>query len=304
MRVLSTVLNQAVAVTQALLGIAVNTVGAIKKRLADLAKVAMDPFARSRVQRERQRYEARQADIDNEKREILNQAERDDWGDEWPDWAMDRYGDLDRKSEEIAQKLGPRKSIEVAPDDYHVVVVDREHMHRLEWFRGQTTDKRCRKCGLPMILQIPRKQARDRRPRYFWGCPGWYLSCSDRRRCTHAEPVTEADLGTLLRCDNEALEMNRDEMCSKALDRTVSRKIGEDLDGLRHQAFRAYRCPIHDLGMVLHKKPKPKGPLDVWYLKCPSPLPHNRGSGCSQTRPLNTVAQVLAVRQFGTGRIF
>ena len=301
MGVLRGVLDQAVAVTQALLGIAVGTVGAVKKGLAELTKAAMDPLARRRVEKERQRYEERQTDIDDEKREILDQAKRDG---RWSPSAIDRYEDLNRKSEEIARKLGPRKSIEASPDDYDVVVVDPEHMHRLEWYVGQATDKRCRRCGLPMILQFPRDQVREPRPRYFWGCTGWYLSSSDSRRCTHTEGVTDADLGTLLRCDNEALAMGRAEMCRRAFDRTVSRKIGDDLLALRDQAFPAYRCPIHDVGMVLKKKLRPKQPLDVWYLRCPSPIPHNGGFGCSQTRKLKTVAQVLAVRHIRTGEIF
>ena len=81
-------------------------------------------------------------------------------------------------------------------------------------------------------------------------------------------------------------------------------KIGDDLLALRDQAFPAYRCPIHDVGMVLKKKLRPKQPLDVWYLRCPSPIPHNGGFGCSQTRKLKTVAKVFAVRHIRTGEIF
>lgn len=301
MGVLRGVLDQAVAVTQALLGIAVGTVGAVKKGLAELTKAAMDPLARRRVEKERQRYEERQTDIDDEKREILDQAKRDG---RWSPSAIDRYEDLNRKSEEIARKLGPRKSIEASPDDYDVVVVDPEHMHRLEWYVGQATDKRCRRCGLPMILQFPRDQVRDQRHTYFWGCTGWYMNAADPRRCTHTQGVSTADLGTLLRCDNEALAMDRAEMCKRAFDRTVSRKIGRDMLALQDQAFPAYRCPIHDIGMVLRKKLRPKEPLDVWYLKCPSPIPDNDGHGCSQTRKLKTVAQVLAVRHIRTGEVF
>lgn len=299
--VLRGVFDQAVAVTQALLGIAVNAVGAVKKGLAELAMAAIDPLARKRVEKERQLYEKRQTDIDNEKREILNQAKRDG---RWSDSALDRYEQLNRKSDEIAQKLGPRESVETSPDDYDVVVVDPEHLHRLEWYVGQATDKSCRRCGLPMILQIPREQVRDSRPQYFWGCTGWYLSSSDPKRCTNTERVSEADFGTLLRCDNEALAMGRSEMCKRAFDRTVRQRIGQDLVELQDRAFPAYRCPIHNIGMVLKKKLKPTQRLDVWYLKCPSPLPHNDGMGCSQKVKLKTVAQVLAVRHIHTGEIF
>lgn len=301
MGVLNSVLSQAVAVTQALLSVAVGTISAIKKGLAELAKGAMDPLARRRVEKERESYENRQTEIDNEKRDILKQAKRDG---RWSASAFDRYDQLNRESQAIAQKLGPRKAIETAPDDYDAVVVDLEHMHRLEWYVGQAGDKRCPRCGLPMILQFPRDQVHDQSPTYFWGCTGWYLSPADARRCTHTQGVSDVDLGTLLRCDNEALAMDRAEVCKRAFDSTVSRKIGEDLRELQGKAFPAYRCPIHDIGMVLMKKLRPKEPLDVWYLKCPSPIPHNDGHGCSQIRKLKTVAQVLAVRHIRTGEIF
>ena len=98
--------------------------------------------------------------------------------------------------------------------------------------------------------------------------------------------------------------MDRAEMCKRAFDRTVSQKIGQDLLALQDKAFPTYRCPIHGVGMVLKKKSRSKEPLDVWYLKCPSPIPHNDGFGCSQTRKLKTVAQVLAVQHIRTGEIF
>ena len=113
MVVLNKVLSQAVAVTQALLSIAVGTIGAVKKGLAELARGAIDPLARSRVEKERERCEDRQIEIDNEKRDILKQAKRDS---RWSADAIDRYEELNRESQAIAQKLGPRKSIEAAPD--------------------------------------------------------------------------------------------------------------------------------------------------------------------------------------------
>ena len=295
------VFAKAVAVCQGLLGIAVQTIGAVKRELAHLAGRAMDPLARRRVDEERRRHEARQAEIDQEKLDIFKQAKRDG---AWSTEARDRYEQLDQESRQIARALGPREAVKSAPDDYEVVLVDPEHMHRLEWHVGQATDKRCPTCGLPMLLQMRRDQVRDSRPDYFWGCTGWYLDRSDRRRCENTERVTNADLGALLRRDNEALAMDRAEMCRRAFDKTLSRKIGNDLRELRGRAFPAYRCPIHGVGMVLMRKHAPEGPLDVWHLKCPSPVPHNDGRGCRQMVKLKTVAQVLAVRHIGTGELF
>ena len=303
MGVLRGVLGKAVSVTQALLGIAIGTIEAVKKGLAELAKGAIDPLARRKAETERRHYEDRQTEIDKEKLDILHQAKRDG---RWSPNAVDRYEELSRESEGIEHKLGLRpKAIEAAPDDYDVVVVGPEHMHRLEWYVGQATDKRCRKCGLPMILQFPGHQARDPHPAYFWGCTGYYRF-GDPRRCWNREHVTKDDLGTLLRRDNEALAMDRTEMCRKAFDNRYLKRIGQDLRELKGRRFPAYRCPIHGVGMMLMQKKREyqKGPLDVWYLKCPSPIPHNGGRGCGQTRKLKTVAQVLAVRQIGTGDLF
>ena len=145
---------------------------------------------------------------------------------------------------------------------------------------------------------------RDSYPGYFWACTGWYLDRSDRSHCANTERVTNADLGALLRRDNEALAMDRTEMCRRAFDKTLSQRIGHDLRELRGRTFPAYRCPIHSVGMVLMRKHAPEGPLDVWHLKCPSPIPHNDGRGCHQMVKLKTAAQVLAVRHIGTGELF
>ena len=296
------VLDNAVEVGKSLLGITVGAVGAAKRALADLVRTkVIDPLVRQQNETRRRHYEGRQAEIDAEILSIHEQVAHDGWMS--PD-ARERFDKLERELDEIARKLGPRETVASEPDEYDVVIVDPEHMHRLEWHVGQATDKRCSKCGLPMILQFPRDQVLDPHPSYFWGCTGVYFNSSDRRYCRNTESVTNADFGTLLRRDNEALAMDRTEMCKKAYDGKYSQSIRRDLVALRDQAFPAYRCPVHNIGMVLKRWRNPTGKLDVWYLKCPSPLPHNNGDGCSQKVRLKTVAQVLAVRQIGTGEIF
>ena len=97
--------------------------------------------------------------------------------------------------------------------------------------------------------------------------------------------------------------MSRAEMCRKAFDGQYKLKIGQDLRELQGQVFQAYRCPFHGIGMVLTQKrrERQKGELDVWYLKCPSPISYNNGPACGYKVKLKTVAQVLAVREIGTG---
>lgn len=294
--------RKAVGVGTSLLGIAVDTIATAKRALAEVAKKRIiAPLVDWNFERERSRGEARQAEIDVELLDILAQVRYDG---RFSEDTRDRYDALERESAGIARKIGPRQAAEAAPDDYGVALVDPRHMHRLEWHVGQTTDKLCAKCGLPMLLQFRRDQMMNPHPDYFWGCTGWYLARTDPRHCANKERVTNADLGALLRRDNEALAMDRAEMCRRAFDKTFRQKIGDDMRGLRGRTFPAYRCPIHGLGMVLVRKRKPEGELDVWHLRCPSPFPHNGGHGCDQIVKLKTVAQVLAVRQIGTGELF
>ena len=124
------------------------------------------------------------------------------------------------------------------------------------------------------------------------------------RQCRHTERVTNADMGAFVRKDNEAFAMKRDEIIRIADDEQYKRKIGQDLRDLQSKPFDAYRCPVHRRAMVLKRKKNPIGPLDVWYLKCPSPIPTNGGRGCSQMVKIKSVAQVFAVRELGTGQIF
>lgn len=295
-------LDKAVAVGASLLGIAVGTIATAKRALAEMAKKKIiDPLVDWNFDRERSRGEARQAEIDAELLGILEQVRRDGG---FSQDTRDRYDALERESDRIARKIGPRQAAQAAPDDYDIALVDPHHMHRLEWHVGQATDKLCAKCGLPMLLQLRRDQMSVAYPDYFWGCTGWYLDRADPLHCANKERVTNADLGALLRRDNEALAMDRAEMCRRAFDRTFSRRVGDDLRQLRGRTFPAYRCPVHGLGMVLARKRVPLGKLDVWYLKCPSPVSHNGSRGCRQIVKLKTVAQVLAVRQIGTGEIF
>lgn len=106
---LAGVLGKAVAVTQGLLGIAVGTIRAVKKVLAELANSAIDPIARQTVEQERQRDEDRQKEIDDEKLDLFHKAKRDG---RWSRSLRDRYQELHRQSEEITKKLGPRKAVE------------------------------------------------------------------------------------------------------------------------------------------------------------------------------------------------
>ena len=72
--------------------------------------------------------------IDAELLGILAQVRRDGG---FSQATRDRYDALERGSDRIARKIGPRQAAQANPDDYDVALVDAQHMHRLEWHVGQ-----------------------------------------------------------------------------------------------------------------------------------------------------------------------
>ena len=111
-------------------------------------------------------------------------------------------------------------------------------------------------------------------------------------------------MGTLALKDNEAFSMERDELIRIANDLYFQNIIQQDLSSLQFSLFDSYRCPIHSRLMKLMRKRNPVDDLDMWYLKCPSPYSINYGTGCSQMIKIKSIAQILAIREFATGRIF
>ena len=262
--------------------------------------MALDPFARrfdERDQREEARLETRDSEIDYELEHINAQRQRDGY---LPDDEWERVQDLLREQRGIAKKLGgPRPVIERQPDEFDLAEVDADHIHILEWHVGQTTDRRCPKCGNTMSLRL------NPQPEYY--CHGRFRLSRDPKRCTFTMPVTNADRGALVPSGNEALAMTREEMTRKAYDRSYAQEIGQDLRELHssRRVFHDYTCPIHGVGMVLARTNDYGKALGGWELRCPHPFSHyNSGVRCGYRLKLNTPAQVLAVRQSGTGKVF
>ncbi|MCY4673225.1 MAG: hypothetical protein OXD43_05580 [Bacteroidetes bacterium] len=210
---------------------------------------------------------------------------------------------LRRESKAIAFDFGAREPASIDPDDYEGVIVDPAKVHILEWHAGQYASKSCPKCGMPLRLQWSQEASTDDYPRFFWGCTGFFNPAS--MQCRFTSSVTNADMGALIRKDNEAFAMPRKEIIRRALDQDCKWKIHNDLRALHGQPFDAYRCPIHGTPMKLEKKKKPVRVLDVWYMRCPSSIWVNGNwRRCGQNVKIKSVAQVLAVRELGTERIF
>ena len=285
------------AVGKSVLNIAISTIRKVKDEIGRHTRQwVLDPLARRQREHARQEAEQRQAEIDKEMVFIYERVKRN--GGNWTSKWKDRFWELEQESQRIADEFGERESLAVEPEDYDEVILDPTRIHVLEWHIGQSTNKICPRCNMPMILRIPTDQRLNPHPSFFWGCTGFFSS----HQCRHTERVTNSDMGALVRKDNEFFAMQRDEIIRKANDKKYKYRIGQDLNDLKLQSFDAYRCPVHRRAMVLKRKKIPIGPLDVWYLKCPSPTPWNSGMGCSQMVKIKSVAQVLAVRELGTGQ--
>ncbi len=288
-----------VQVGKAVLNIAVSTIRQAKAELGKRAREhVFDPLARRRRDEARQRAERQQKDIDAEMVEISKQAQRDGWTESM----VERFEELEGAAKAISKEYGAREAASIKVDDLEGVVINPTKIHILEWHAGQFANKSCSKCNMPMRLQWPNDQRLSPIPTFFWGCTGFFNPVG--LQCRNTEPVTKRDMGALVRKDNEAFAMTRDEIKLIANSEGIRKNIGRDLREVQNLSFDAYRCPIHDRAMTLKRKKEPSGPLDVWYMKCPSIDPKHGSWGCSQNVKIKSVAQVLAVRELGTGRIF
>ncbi len=287
-------------VGKSVLNIAASSIQAAKRELEKLVReYALDPIARWKREESRAEAERRQLEIDAEMVSIHERVKRDGWTES----LRERFEALRREYEKISLEFGPRETASIDPDDYEGVIVDPAKAHILEWHAGQHASKNCPKCGMPLRLQWSLQASTQGHLRFFWGCTGYYKPYP--MQCRFTEPVTDADAGALIRRDNEAFAMSREEMLRRTSDEDYRWEIGNDLRALRGQPFDIYRCPIHGRPMKLEKKKKPVQLLDVWHMRCPSMIWMNGSwERCSQMVKIKSVAQVLAVREFGTGRIF
>ena len=68
----------------------------------------------------------------------------------------------------------------------------------------------------------------------------------------------------------------------------------------RKQGVELATCPVHGEHMVLRKKGKPTGLLDMYFLACPYWQPD--GEGCSFIEKLKSGPQLAALLKSETGR--
>ena len=155
-----------IAVGKALLNIAVRSLRTIKSEVERYAKeFVLDPLARIQREQEHEKAERRQSEIDEEMIAIHEQAGRDGWKPS----LIERFQELEQESQSIAKEYGMRAPGSIDPDNYEAVIIDPTKMHILEWHIGQSTDKICPKCKMPMILRTQTATRLDRFPTFFLG---------------------------------------------------------------------------------------------------------------------------------------
>lgn len=158
----------------------------------------------------------------------------------------------------------------------------------MQFHAGQTvTDKTCRVCGLPMILQWRRDGSVGSARDFFWGCSGYY-----HETCRRTEPFGALDKSLFTKVDRQEFTIQPQalDVIAESHEDHVAKRMGE-IVGVENTT---YCCPIHHEPMRLYrKKSDAKGLLDLYFYRC---------SRCGYLQKLKSAAQLSAALETGTGR--
>lgn len=184
------------------------------------------------------------------------------------------------------------------------VGLDTTHVLQYNAF-ADTLGKKCRICGRQMKLQWKRVLTVANPNDFFWGCTGWYVQPGQGTPCNHSEALQRNDYA--LMTDTSAPEFTvTSEEFGEILTNPETQQIivsrVQDLQSdlsRRKQGVELVSCPVHGEHMVLRKKNKPAGLLDMYFLACPRWQPNDQG--CSFIEKLKSGSQLAALLRSETG---
>jgi len=219
--------------------------------------------------------------------------------------------DLLSTREEIKQQLdGDREVIaaEVVLDNaasIDKVEVDQESVHVLT--RNAFADvfgKVCPKCSRKMKLQWKSSNATPVPHELFWGCTGYYIQSATR--CLTTLPLSQDDFTLATDMSVQENQATTSDFNSIVEIPSVAQIIVQRMDDLTadlrntDKRVEIASCPVHGEAMVLRRKAKPSGLLDMYFLGCPLWLP-NEPTACVYVEKLKSPAQLSALLQSETG---
>lgn len=264
---------------------------------------------REASQAERQQRAERMRQVNEEMMEIRRRA-RDGGA---TDALKRRWDDLRQERDEAKQAQDQSREVQAAEtiidkaDDIESVVIDDTNVHILT--ANAFTDvigKKCNVCGRKMKLQWRRDLANPSASDVFWGCVGWYFARGQRRRCTNTLRLVPEDFGVMVDRSLPEFQTTSGEFEQILAVPDVQSTVEERVDDLaadlrrRGQGVEIASCPVHGEALVLKKKGRPAGLLDMYFLACPYWLP--RDDGCPFVEKLKSPSQLAVLLKSQTGQ--
>ena len=140
---------------------------------------------------------------------------------------------------------------------------------------------------------------------FYWGCTGWYVKQNQKSACAHTEKLQRNDYGLMTDISAPEFSLTSEEFSDILTNTSTQQIIATRLQDLQSDLSRQGKgvelvtCPVHGEHMVLRKKSKPGGLLDMHFLACPRWKPNNQG--CSFIEKLKSGSQLAALLKSETG---
>ena len=212
-----------------------------------------------------------------------------------------------KEGQDQAREVQAAETIIDKASDIESIVIDDENVHILT--ANAFTDvigKKCEVCGRKMKLQWRRDLANPTANDVFWGCVGWYFVQGQQRRCTNTQKLASEDFGIMVDRSLPEFQTSAREFEQILSVPDVQSTVEERVDDLaadlrrRGEGVEIASCPVHGEALVLKKKGRPTGLLDMYFLACPYWLP--REEGCPFVEKLKSPSQLAVLLKSQTGQ--
>ena len=179
---------------------------------------------------------------------------------------------------------------------YNSIHINDLNTHILQFHVGQTVfGKKCRQCGMPMVLQWKQGLSIVSMSDFFWGCISFYGA-----GLRHNEPFMQSDMDLFTRVDRPEFSMKSQDLAKIISLPGPQSNIVKRMTEIKQEKAERYLCPVHNEPMVVREKRNAQGLLDQYFFGCPRWLPD--GKGCSQIVKLKSPGQLASALEAFYGR--
>jgi hypothetical protein len=179
---------------------------------------------------------------------------------------------------------------------YDNIHINDLNTHILQFHVGQTVfGKKCKQCGMPMILQWRQGMSIISMSDFFWGCISFYGA-----GLRHNESFLQSDMDLFTRVDRPEFTMKSLDLAKIISLPGPQTNIVKRMNEVKQEKTDRYLCPVHNEPMVVREKRDAQGLLDQFFFGCPRWLPN--GKGCSQIVKLKSPGQLASALESFYGR--